>query len=92
MEELVRNLSRLLAEVIVPRLQVMQSNQSEQLAANARLQNSIDDLRIALENQFASLSSQLTACRAELAATQAVLQAVQAQKGVQQPEHTALIH
>ena len=92
MDELIKNLSRLLAEVIVPRLKAMQSNQNEQIAANVRLQHSIDELRSSLEEQFVSLSAQLTACRAELAATQAVLQAAQIQKASQPADQATLVH
>ena len=92
MEELVRNLSHLLADVILPRLRIVQASQTEQIAANARLQDSIDSLRISIEQQFASLSEQLTACRAELAATQAVLQATQQAQAAMQAGQLTLVH
>jgi hypothetical protein len=92
MEELVRQLSRLLVEVILPQLQAVQVHQNEQIAAETRLQRSIDELRLGLEGQFASLTAQLTACRAELAATQAVLQAAQAQKAVPPQGRAPLVH
>ena len=92
MEELIKNISRLLAEVILPCLRTVQSVQAEQLSANANLQNSIDDLRISLESQFASLSTQLTTCRAELAAAQAVLQATREAKATQPSNHLTLVH
>jgi len=87
-----RQLSRLLVEVVLPRLQTVQIHQSEQIAANNRLQDSIDQMRVSLDDQFASLSAQLTACRAELAATQAVLQAVQVQKITERTGRSSLVH
>jgi hypothetical protein len=75
-------LTQLLSEVILPNLKAMQINQSEQIAANDRLELTIEDLRAHLDTQFSILSAQLTACRAELAATQAALKAAQVIAGV----------
>jgi hypothetical protein len=75
MNELTDSLTRLLSEVILPNLKVVQQSQAEQIAANDRLENSIEELRLHLDSQFAHLSAQLTACRAELAATQAAFKA-----------------
>ena len=57
-------ITRLLVDVILPNLKTVQVSQSEQIAANDRLENAIEELRMHLECQFASLSAQLTACRA----------------------------
>jgi len=89
---LIRPVAQLLAEVIVPSLQSVQASQAEQIAANARLQRSIDEMRLSMEAQFAHLSAQLTACRAELAATLAVLQAAQALRTAQPADRAALVH
>jgi hypothetical protein len=70
----------------------LQVSQSEQIAANDRLENSIEELRLHLESQFAHLSAQLTACRAELAAAHAAFNAVQTQNGTLGPDRTMLIH
>jgi hypothetical protein len=78
--------------VILPNLHSVQLSQSEQIAANERLEQTIEDLRIHLESQFAHLSAQLTACRAELSATQAALKAYQIQSGTRPPDRTTLIH
>ncbi len=86
------SLTRLLVDVILPNLKSVQVSQAEQIAANDRLENAIEELRLHLESQFAHLSAQLTACRAELAATQAVFKAAQAQSGALQPDRTTLIH
>ena len=59
--------TRLLIDVILPNLKTVQVSQSEQIAANDRLEESIEELRLHLESQFAHLSAQLTACRAEVA-------------------------
>ena len=92
MIETVRHLTRLLTEVIVPGLQAIQASQAEQIAANTRLERSIQELREHLEGQFAELSAQLTACRAELAAAQAVLLAAQAQKAALPADRAPLVH
>lgn len=76
MNELTDPLIRLLSDVILPNLKAVQQSQTEQIAANDRLEKSIEELRLHLDSQFAYLSAQLTACRAELAATQAALNAV----------------
>jgi hypothetical protein len=70
----------------------VQVSQAEQIAANDRLENAIEGLRLHLESQFAHLSAQLTACRAELAAAQAAFQSVHEQDGTLPPGHTTLIH
>jgi phage terminase Nu1 subunit (DNA packaging protein) len=86
------SLTRVLTDVILPNLQSVQVSQAEQIAANDRLENAIEELRLHLESQFAHLSAQLTACRAELAAAQAAFQAMQQQHGVLAPSRTPLVH
>lgn len=86
------SLTQLLAEVILPNLKSVQVSQTEQIAANDRLENAIEELRLHLESQFAHLSAQLTACRAELAAAQATIQAAQVKNGALSPDRTTLIH
>lgn len=85
-------LFRLLNDVILPNLKTVQTSQAEQIAANDRLENAIEELRLHLKSQFAHLSAQLTACRAELAVAQATFQAAQAQKGALQPDPNRMIH
>jgi len=84
--------TRLLIDVVLPNLKTVQVSQTEQIAANDRLENAIEELRLHLESQFAHLNAQLTACRAELAATQAMLTATQAHHGLAAPDRPALIH
>jgi hypothetical protein len=91
MEDPLVSLARVLTDVILPNLQSVQMSQAEQIAANDRLENAIDELRLHLESQFAQLSAQLTACRAELAAAQAALQA-RAQNGAAGPDRSNLVH
>lgn len=86
------SLTRVLADVILPNLQAVQVSQAEQIAANDRLENAIEELRLHLESQFALLTAQLTACRAELAATHAAFQAAQMQNGMLSPNRANLIH
>ena len=85
-------LTQLLAEVVLPNLKAVQVSQSEQIAANDRLEQAIEDLRTHLQSQFALLSAQLTACQAELAATQAALKAAQMMAGLRPPESKLQIH
>lgn len=92
MNETLDSLGRLLSDVILPNLKAVQTSQAEQIAANDRLENSIEELRLHLDTQFANLSAQLTACRAELAMTQAVLKAAQDKGGTQTTDKTRLIH
>jgi len=86
------SLTQLLAEVILPNLKAVQASQSEQIAANERLELAIEDLRTHLDSQFAMLSAQLTACQAELAATQAALKAAQLMAGLRAPENKLRIN
>jgi hypothetical protein len=92
MDDPLAPLTKLLTDVILPNLKSVQSSQTEQIAANDRLENAIEELRLHLESQFAHLAAQLTACRAELAATQAAFQAVQAKHGFPVPDRAPLIH
>lgn len=85
-------ITHLLSEEILPNLKSVQMSQAEQIAANDRLEQAIEDLRTHMESLFALLSAQLTACQAELAATQAMLRAAQAQGGLRAPEGKILIH
>jgi hypothetical protein len=86
------SLSLLLSDVILPNLKAVQANQAEQIAANDRLEQTIEDLRTHLEVQFALLSAQLTACQTDLAATQAALKAAQIAAGLQPAKNKMLIH
>lgn len=92
MNEPIDSLMQILTDVILPNLKSVQVSQAEQIAANDRLENSIEELRLHLESQFAYLSAQLTACRAELAAAQAAFKAAHAQNGMLEPDRTTLIH
>jgi len=92
MDEPFASLARLLSDVILPNLKSVQASQAEQIAANDRLENAIEELRLHLESNFAHLSAQLTACRAELAATQALLKASRSRNAIVAPERPALIH
>ena len=92
MNEPFDSLTRLLRDFILPNLRSVQVSQAEQIAANDRLENAIEELRMHLESQFAHLSAQLTACRAELAATLATLKAAREQNGSLAPDRTTLIH
>lgn len=80
MSEPVEIITNLLSSVILPNLKAVQVSQGEQIAANDRLENAIDELRLQLESQFNHLTAQLTACRAELAAAQAMIKAMQGEQ------------
>jgi hypothetical protein len=85
-------LTRILTDAILPNLKAVQASQAEQIAANDRLENAIEELRLHLSSQFAHLSAQLTACRAELAAAEAMFKAVQQQSGAPELDRTTIIH
>jgi hypothetical protein len=86
------SLTQLLSEVVLPNLKTVQLSQAEQIAANDRLEQAIEDLRTHLESQFTRLSAQLTACQAELAATKTALKASQTMAGMRAPGSKLLVH
>jgi len=92
MNEALASLSQMLCDVILPNLKSVQVSQTEQIAANDRLEQAIEDLRRHLDLQFAMLAAQLTACRAELAAVQEALKAAQVQAGLRAPDRSTLIN
>lgn len=85
-------LKRLLIDVVLPNLRSVQVAQAEQIAANDRLEQAIEDLRVHIDSDFAHLAAQLTACRAELGATQAELKAARMENGASAPACGLLIH
>jgi len=94
MNETLDPITRLLRDLILPNLKTVQVSQSEQIAANDRLENAIEELRLHIESQFAHLSAQLTACRAELAAAQAIFKAThpQGKNGIMASDRASLVH
>jgi PBP1b-binding outer membrane lipoprotein LpoB len=92
MNETFAPLTRILTDVILPNLKAVQASQAEQIAANDRLEDAIEELRLNLASQFAHLSAQLTACRAELAAAHAMFEAVQQQNGAPERDRMTIIH
>jgi hypothetical protein len=92
MNDPLSTVTRLLTEVILPNLQSVQASQTEQIAANDRLEQAIEELRMHLSAQFAQLAAQLTACRVELAATQAALKAVQNRNTLRMPDRPTLVN
>lgn len=68
MDDFAASLSHLLSNVILPNLKAVQASQSEQIAANDRLEEAIGELEFEVKAQFANLSAQITSCRAEIAA------------------------
>ena len=92
MNDPIVSLTQILTDVVLPNLKSVQVSQTEQIAANDRLENDIEELRLHLEAQFVNLSAQLTACRAELAAAHAAFKAAHAQNGMLEPDRTTLIH
>jgi hypothetical protein len=86
------SLTRILTDNVLPNLKSVQISQAEQIAANDRLENGIEELRLHLESQFAHLSAQLTACRAELAVAHAAFKAARPQNGALGPDCATLIH
>ena len=85
-------IAQILTDVILPNLKAVEVSQAEQIAANDRLENAIEELRLHLASQFAHLSAQLTACRAELAAAQAAFKAAHPQNDAPELDRTMMIH
>jgi len=85
-------LCHLLSDVILPNLKAVQVSQSEQIAANDRLEEAIAELQVHIKSQFAAISAQLTACRAELAALQAALSATQSKGSQVESDRSTLVH
>ncbi len=92
MNEAIASLANLLTEVVLPNLKSVQTSHAEQIAANDRLEEAIDELQIHFKSQFATISAQLTACRAEVAALQAALRAAQAQNAPIVTDRSTLVH
>lgn len=80
MDDFAASLSHLLSNVILPNLKAVQSSQSEQIAANDRLEEAISELEFEVKAQFANLSAQITSCRAEIAALQEALKIARTQQ------------
>jgi hypothetical protein len=93
MDDPIDSLTDLLLTSILPNLRAVQVSQSEQIAANDRLEQAIEQLRAHLNSEFAKPSAQIIAARAEMAALQAALQTLQAHsQGKASSEELKLIH
>lgn len=80
MDDFAASLSHLLSHVILPNLKAVQTSQTEQIAANDRLEEAIGELEFEVKAQFANLSAQIVSCRAEIAALQEALKAANTQQ------------
>jgi hypothetical protein len=85
-------LTDLLLNSILPNLKAVQVSQGEQIAANDRLEQSIEHLRAHLDSEFNKLAVQLIACRAEMALLQAAIEALQTRTHGTLPGETSLVH
>lgn len=92
MTDIAATLNHLLSDVILPNLKAVQTNQAEQIAANDRIEEEINDLQMQLRTEFAHMQAQLTACRAEVAALHAMLKTVQAQVNVDMPAFSTVVN
>ena len=92
MDDPTDSLTDLLLNSILPHLRAVQVSQAEQIAANDRLEQSIENLRTHLNSEFNKLSAQLIAARAEMAALHAALQTLQARTHSPSSEDSKLIH
>jgi uncharacterized membrane-anchored protein len=92
MDDAMDSLNELLLNSILPNLKAVQVSQAEQIAANDRLEQSIEHLRAHLDSEFNKLAAQLIACRAEMAALQVAIQALQARNRGASAGETSLIH
>jgi hypothetical protein len=85
-------LTDLLLNSILPNLKAVQVSQGEQIAANDRLEQSIENLRAHLDSEFNKLAAQLIACRAEMAALNAAIQTLQSRTHSSSAGEASLIH
>ena len=92
MDDPTDSLTDLLLNSILPNLRAVQVSQAEQIAANDRLEQSIENLRTPLNSEFNKLSAHLIAARAEMAALHAALQTLQARTHSPSSEDSKLIH
>lgn len=92
MDNPIDSLTDLLLNSILPNLNAVKISQAEQIAANDRLEQSIDQLRIHLNSEFAKLSAQLVTARAEMAVLQATLQTLQDRTQSRSSEESKRIH
>jgi chromosome segregation ATPase len=92
MDDPTDSLADLLLTSILPNLRAVQASQAEQIAANNRLEQAIEQLRAHLDSEFANLSAQLIAARAETAALHAALQVLQARSHSTSSERSKHIH
>jgi len=92
MDDPMDSLTKLLLNSILPNLKAVQVSQGEQIAANDRLEQSIEHLRAHLDSEFNKLAAQLIACRAEMAALQAAIQTIQIRSYGSFDGETSLIH
>ena len=92
MDDPTDSLTDLLLNSILTNLRAVQVSQAEQIAANDRLEQSIENLRTHLNSEFNKLSAQLIAARAEMAALHAALQTLQARTHSPSSEDSKLIH
>lgn len=92
MNDAIDSLNDLLLNSILPNLKAVKISQAEQIAANDRLEQSIDQLRTHLNSEFAKLSAQLIACRSEMAVLHATLQTLQSRTKISSSEESKRIH
>jgi BMFP domain-containing protein YqiC len=92
MDDTTDALTELLLTSILPNLKAVQVSQSEQIAANDRLEQSIENLRAHLDSEFNKLAAQLIACRAEMAALEAAIQTLKSRSHGPSAEQSRQIH
>jgi Skp family chaperone for outer membrane proteins len=92
MDDQMDSLTELLLTSILPNLKAVQVSQAEQIAANDRLEQAIEQLRAHLDSEFNKLSAQLIAARAEMAALHAALQVLQSRTQSPSSEQSKRIH
>jgi Skp family chaperone for outer membrane proteins len=92
MDDQMDSLTELLLTSILPNLKAVQVSQAEQIAANDRLEQAIEQLRAHLDSEFNKLSTQLIAARAEMAALHAALQVLQSRTQSPSSEQSKRIH
>jgi predicted phage gp36 major capsid-like protein len=66
MSEMLSQLHRLLADVILPHLKGIQASQTEQRLQTERLNQNIEEFRAEMQMRFAEIRAEIAACRQDI--------------------------
>jgi predicted phage gp36 major capsid-like protein len=66
MPEMLSQIHRLLADVILPHLEGIQASQAEQRMQTERLNRNVEEFRAEMQTRFAEIRAEIAACRQEI--------------------------